>query len=246
MKRFSIQDRLAYTGGRLADWLLGQPVRWRRLGRHLSVLPGAIGGRWPGMGLDLRLPGRVGLWWSCGLILAGDILGLPELYEILTVWLKWNVRRLSAPEKVLAAEIYGNSIRLERVLIDERAWIGPRQRRFCYVSFYTVNSWGTMWPGLLIHELMHVWQYERWGSAYIPLALAAQRSPMGYNYGGVGALAAAFAGGSGLHNFNPEQQADIVADAFCLRKGLPLRWEKGPVADERVYAWFVEQLEFES
>ena len=242
MKQFSIRNRLAYTGGRLADWLLGQPARWRRLGKHLTAFPGAVRGAWPGMGLEPGLAARIGIWISCGVILIGDMLALPEVYEILTIWLKWNIRPLNSREKALASELFGGAIRPDRVLIDERAWVGPRQKRFCYVSFFTVNSWGPMGDVLLIHELVHVWQYERWGSAYIPLALAAQRSKAGYNYGGMPALAAAIAQGKELGSFNPEQQADIIADAFCCRRGLPLRWEKGPAPDERIYVRFLEQL----
>ena len=45
-----------------------------------------------------------------------------------------------------------------------------------------------MQNSILIHELTHVWQFEKMGSVYIPYALIAQQSKMGYNYGGVSEL----------------------------------------------------------
>jgi hypothetical protein len=65
-----------------------------------------------------------------------------------------------------------------------------------------------------------VWQYQQVGSRYIPRALYAQRTREGYNYGGVMALERA----KGWADFNYEQQAEIVADYFCLQQGLPPRY----------------------
>lgn len=92
-----------------------------------------------------------------------------------------------------------------------------------------------MHEALLIHELVHVWQYERLGSVYIPLALKAQHSKEGYDYGGVQALQQALATGRDLLDFNLEQQADIVADYFCLLHGRPTRWSRAHKPEIGVY-----------
>lgn len=194
------------------------------------------------MGFTGPVSYRLTLWLGCvtGYIL--DILGFPDLYDGAAVWLKWNIRPLTPAEMDTARGIFGETLDYSRIRVDERAWLGPRQGRFCYVSFNTVNSWGSMPPGLLIHELVHVWQYQRWGSVYIPLALSAQYSAGGYNYGGLKALMRARDLGLGLTAFNPEQQADILSDAFRYKNSLPMQWIKEPCPDGTVFEYFLEQL----
>ncbi len=144
------------------------------------------------------------------------------------IWLhrvfKKNTRPLSAREIAIAKTVFGDSLNYQKIKLDERARIGCRKYRFAYVSFYLINSWGPLSDVTLIHELMHVWQYERFGPAYIPRALHAQRTPEGYNYGGVPALQSALQREENLLSFNYEQQAEIVADYFCLKNGKIPRW----------------------
>ncbi len=231
---------------RFWDWLLQQPVRWKRLVLHFADFPHLFRKpgphTWPGMGLSGPGFYRTTLWFGCLLGHISDILGIPDLYDGASAWLKWNMRPLTAAEKETARGIFGDSLDYGRIRIDERAWLGPRQRRFCYVSFYTVNSWGPMQPGLLIHELVHVWQYQQWGSAYIPLALSAQYSAGGYNYGGLPALQAARSLDRGFSVFNPEQQADIISDAFRYKNGLPMQWIKEPCPDDGIFDYFLGYL----
>jgi hypothetical protein len=68
--------------------------------------------------------------------------------------------------------------------------------------------------GLLIHELVHVYQYERAGSRYLIEALAAQRGE-GYDYAGPDGLKAARSAGRCLADFNREQQAQILQDYYA-------------------------------
>ena len=145
-------------------------------------------------------------------------------------------------EKELAESVFGNSIHYYRVRIDEYAYAGPKQAHFCYVSFHTVNSWGPMNNSILIHELVHVWQYEKMGAIYIPRALRAQHTQAGYNYGGVEALKAAIRTDKDLNSFNLEQQADIIADYYRIREGYTPRWGCGEKLDLWVYERFVEDL----
>jgi hypothetical protein len=67
----------------------------------------------------------------------------------------------------------------------------------------------------LIHELMHVWQGEHVGPAYMAHALIGQATD-GYDYGGVPGLDAH--ADEGLDAFNPEQQAQIVQDFYAAKK----------------------------
>jgi hypothetical protein len=78
-----------------------------------------------------------------------------------------------------------------------------------------------------VHELVHVWQYVHRGAIYIPRALAAQRTPAGYDYGGWVGLRDART----LDDFNYEQMADVIEDAFRLAEGYPPQWIRGTVAE---------------
>lgn len=84
-----------------------------------------------------------------------------------------------------------------------------------------------MRPPTLVHEVVHIWQYTRHGAAYIPRALYAQTTPEGYNYGGLAPLQAM----SELEDFNYEQQADIIEDAFRLANGYQAQWVVGRGAE---------------
>lgn len=171
-----------------------------------------------------------------------EIAGVGDLYDASSGFIKYSARRLTEREIILAKTIFGDSLPYRRVRVDERAYLGPRQGQFCYVSFYTINSWGRMSDPLLIHELMHVWQYHHLGMAYIPRALAAQRSVEGYDYGGVDALYKAISENKQLLDFNYEQQAEIIEDYFRLLAGLKTTWGMAASTDLPVYAHFAKQL----
>lgn len=152
-----------------------------------------------------------------------DLLGFFDLWGAVTNTLGWRIRPLTAGEIALLRPFFGDAIPYELVRIDEHALLGPSWGNFCYVSFFTINSWGPMADTTLVHELVHVWQYTHRGAVYIPRALAAQRSAMGYNYGGLEPLRRA----AGLESFNYEQQADLIEDAFRLANGYPAQWVPG-------------------
>ncbi len=179
------------------------------------------------------------LHWSIELaIYTLELFGLGEIYESVSDFVKYKTRPLSEKEISTAKEVFGNAINYERVRIDEGSYIGPKQKHFCYVSFYLINSWGPMQESTLIHELVHVWQYEKFGAVYMARALRAQRTPMGYNYGGLEALRK----GNKLTAFNMEQQGDIIADYFRIKRGYKPRWGEGGQKDLAVYEKYVNQL----
>jgi len=149
---------------------------------------------------------RLTAWWVEFLIYLLECLGLGEIYETLMDFVKFNTRPLSPREIELAKTVYGNNIRYKRVRVDKYALIGPRQARICYVSFYIINNWKGMSDSTLIHELMHVWQYENEGAVYMPRAIRAQYSKMGYNYGGLEVLKVCLLKGQNFKAFNFEQQ----------------------------------------
>ncbi|THH39716.1 hypothetical protein [Neolewinella litorea] len=156
-----------------------------------------------------------------------DLLFVFDLYEALTNWLTPGLRRLSTREIRLLRPIFGESVPYQRIRIDERAHLGPRRYRFLYVSFHTINGWGPCSDPTLVHEVVHVWQYVHFGAIYIPRALAAQRTAAGYDYGGPSGLQAA----RSLEDFNYEQMADVIEDAFRLANGYPAQWIGGRTAE---------------
>ncbi|HFA47562.1 MAG TPA: hypothetical protein ENJ95_00935 [Bacteroidetes bacterium] len=183
------------------------------------------------------------LWWLEFTFYLLDLLAVPEIYETLMDWSKWKTRPLTGEEEQLARSVYGKSINYKRVRIDESAKIVCRAHHIYYVSFFTINAWKPFRPDIFIHEMMHVWQFQHLGGIYIPHALLAQKTLLGYNYGGLAALEACKKKGGGFADFNMEQQADIVTDYFCLREGLMPNWcppDAGLAMP--VFGYFIEEL----
>ncbi len=181
-------------------------------------------------------------WWTELSFYTLDVLGIAEVYETCMDFVKFNARSLSDDEIKLARTVFGHSINYRRVRIDAYSFFGPKQHHFCYVSFHFINSWGPMSNSVLLHELVHVWQYQNFGAVYMPKALAAQRSLMGYNYGGVQALYYHRELEKRFDAFNFEQQGDIIADYYRIREGYQPQWGKGRPRDLPVYEYFVAQL----
>lgn len=228
---------------RLLDFIRLIPVRLFRIGDHFRTLfhksarTNIWGDLWPE---QFSLLNRVVNWHLTLLIYLLELLGIGEIYETITDFLKFNTRAMTAREIAIAQRIYGNQINYRRVRFDAYAYLGPRQQNICYVSFYLINSWGKMSDALLIHELVHIWQYEQMGAVYMPRALAAQASSTGYDYGGVPGLRNALGIAGDLRTFNLEQQGDIMADYYRIRNGQPPEWGNGQVKHLAIYAAVIQ------
>ncbi|HKK76255.1 MAG TPA: hypothetical protein VJ953_14345 [Saprospiraceae bacterium] len=229
--------KLTFLLLRLVEIFYYFPMRLGRLLRHL----GKGANRYAK--LRNRPVARIGFWWLETLLYLLDLIGFAEIYEALANIIKFNTRPLYGWEIELGKRIYGESIRWQRVRLDEAAWIGPRQFSLCYVSGFTINSWGPMNNALLIHELMHVWQYQQMGLVYIVHALRAYHSEENYNYGGLEKLREVKATQKGIWVFNLEQQADIMSDYYRLSENQPPQWGNAHIYDLPVYAYFIEQVQ---
>jgi len=183
-------------------------LRWRRL---LALVGRPVSGR--GL-LDV-------------LFAVLDLLGFFDLYEACTSGFFPNTRPLTEEEYRLLEPIFGKSVPYDLIRVDERAYVGPSWANFYYVSFHTINCWRPMSAPTLVHEVVHIWQYTHRGAAYIPRALYAQTTKMGYNYGGLEPLR----NKQELEDFNYEQQADIIEDAFRLANGYEAQWVRGRGAE---------------
>lgn len=220
------------------------PVRFNRILQHFQFgLQYQKEALQAGM-TSKMLGGHVLNWWGELLLFFLDLLGVAEVYETLNDLIKFNSRPLREAEERLARQVFGSTINYSRVRIDKYALIGPKQYKICYVSFYIINAWGAMSKSIFVHELVHVWQYQRLGICYIPRALGAQRTVEGYNYGGVEALKTAINEGKQLLDFNFEQQADIITDYYRLSVNLPVQWGYATQEDIPIYQYFADQLLF--
>lgn len=150
-----------------------------------------------------------------------DIIGVPEIFAF--VWrLLTRATPLTGNEIVTAATILGpTALRFHDVRVAQGGLLNLVFRRNggrAFVTFHTVNL-----PGrgdhsrenldIVLHELVHVLQYERAGSRYLAEALVAQHGE-GYGYGGPAGLLVARDQGKRLRNFNREQQAQIAQDYY--------------------------------
>lgn len=131
-----------------------------------------------------------------------------------------DIRPLTTDERRLATGMFGNAIDLDRVRILRRKWFPFQPRRVTmaprgaihfhpkgdgYCACFARRSLG--WQGLLIHELVHVWQHQQ------GINLVLRRHPFcRYRY--------TIRPGWAFARYGIEQQAEIVRHAFLARHGI--------------------------
>ena len=164
------------------------------------------------------------LRWLAGiLLLSFDLTATMLIAETLLDFVKWKTRRLTSHEKELATSIFGYHLPLHLMALDPDSIPVRKNKAKAYVSFYTINYCKDLPDYIFIHELVHVWQFQRKGSVYISESIWAQKWGGGYNYGGLEPLMK-YGEGKGLAAFNYEQQADIIEDYFRWKTNMPLQW----------------------
>ena len=109
-----------------------------------------------------------------------------------------------------------------------------RRGRIAFVVGRVIKSDGRLSLPLLVHEAVHVSQYERWGWSYVAKNLYAQHFGGGYHYDAAQArpeLRRHEVGQgvdqqlkSGRRRCNAEQEAASYEDVARQRLGLPPRW----------------------
>jgi hypothetical protein len=125
-------------------------------------------------------------------------------------------RKLNAPEKAAAERVFAGALDTGEIVISEGGplTIGgyartlPNRIHFPNGSFSRSN-----FLSYLIHELTHVWQYQR--GAAIPGMI--YEAVVGiYDYGGAAGLREAWQSGKAFDEFTTEQQGDILSDYYTL------------------------------
>lgn len=154
-----------------------------------------------------------------------DLVGGPELAQVFLRLLA-HTTPLTAAETAVMTNIIGVQLRFTDVRL---ATGGLSQWIFRYNGNLAFTAWHTIFlpetparsrqnQALLVHELTHVYQYERVGTRYmteaISVLIATRRDC--YAYGGAVGLTQAHGQQIPMASFNREQQAQIVQDYFTL------------------------------
>ncbi|MGE0325386.1 MAG: hypothetical protein AB7K71_07125 [Polyangiaceae bacterium] len=126
-----------------------------------------------------------------------------------------NERMLTSSEREMAKRVFGDSIDYDKVRIGEggKLLFSITQGREITLGNEIVSHEGKLNPHTFIHELTHVWQYQHGGGDYAPKALVAQLkgdAGVGPGYDWRKGIDA----GESWKDLNPEQQAQLVADAY--------------------------------
>jgi len=150
-----------------------------------------------------------------------DTLRIPRVLEIvwhlLTEVCTLTEQEINAGISVLGADsISYSAVRVAQSRILNMIFKLNGNRAF--TTFHTINlpqtgSHARSQLDVTVHELTHVFQYERIGSVYIWQALRAQRTN-GYYYGGWQQLQHDRENGKHFRDFNREQQGQIAQDYY--------------------------------
>jgi hypothetical protein len=161
-------------------------------------------------GQNLPQTGAVWVWLGDVPFYIADLLALPEIFQAVQLLVKPSIRPLSASEMQRAQRVFKDAVDYRLVRIDSRARVGIQAKIIAYVTFNFINFRGALSPEIFIHEMMHVWQFQQFGSVYLFRAMKAQLSHTVYDFGGIENLYQKMLAGKGLLDFNFEQQAEII------------------------------------
>lgn len=150
-----------------------------------------------------------------------DALKGPRIFEI--IWqIPTRVRKLSQNEIDAASSVLGgHAIRYDSIRVAEGGFlklIFKLNKGRAFTTFNIINlpdsgSHSGSYLDIVVHELIHTYQYTLIGSVYIWQALHAQRTT-GYKYGGWLQLVEDRNQGRHFGDYNREQQGQIAQDYY--------------------------------
>jgi len=156
----------------------------------------------------------------------GEVAGGVVL-DIITNPLEDTQRGLSEEEVTGLQEIFGDSIRWDEVVINDSSLMADINSNFNesgnsrpFVLGATINSDGPISERELVHEMMHVYQFNKYGWEY--LLMVANNNSYDYEYSTLETIANDNTlAGRRLEQFGLEQQGEIVADYYELTQFKP-------------------------
>jgi hypothetical protein len=118
-------------------------------------------------------------------------------------------RDLTPHELAALRQLFGESIDFSRVVVKDgdQGLASINDRPFVLGNVIYLKERGEL--ASLAHEMVHVWQYQNGGPDYLAEALAAQLFGDGYDW------QKALAEGKVWSQLNPEQQGQLIEDAFA-------------------------------
>jgi hypothetical protein len=168
-------------------------------------------------------------------------------------------RPLTQTELQAGRAIYGDAIDWDKVRIVQGGIVAEILERNGGRAFVPGNfiiapenfAQAVNGRDVLIHELMHVYQYQRGGLSYAIESIHGQATEGRgfYNYGGPDGLLRALEKGKSFRDFNVEQQAMIIQDYYRLINWLPTTAWGVRFGDpqrrntyRRIYEVYIEQM----
>lgn len=190
-----------------------------------------------------RQVGRSAAWLHRLLAELFDLVGGPELAQFL-MHLITRTTPLTADEVAMIGHVLGpRALRFGDVRVAEGGLLDlvfQLNGNLAFATWHTVylprrGAHGRANRAIVVHELTHVYQYERVGSRYLGEAIymLIKTKRDCYSYGGAVGLVEACTAGTQMAHFNREQQARITQDYYDrLEQGL----------DVTAYEPFLRQL----
>jgi len=184
------------------------PVRVYRIVKHVLPIRYKLGG-------EISFPYLVLEWFFSLFLYVTDLCLFPEILCSVFLILKRKVRGLTPKEREIKASLFHGKLKLPILINSSANWM-TNKGKYAFVSFYFINSFGEMKESTYAHELIHCFQFSRYGSPYIVRALMAQRTKSGYDYGGIQRLTELYSYQKSQGHLNYEQQGEVLADYFIL------------------------------
>jgi hypothetical protein len=167
-----------------------------------------------------------------------DVILLPDIFEFVFTWIQPKVRLLDEEEKSYIRKYFDNQVVIQNIRISYTIPNWLKKMAVAVVTFNTIHFSHKISLPVFIHEVVHIWQYQKFGSVYIYRALKAQNSDQGYNYGGLENLYSKMLNNYIFTDFNFEQQGEIFED-YCRLKECST--EQNPIA-QASFEYFVGQV----
>ena len=178
----------------------------------IRVVGGLIGGllAWDASLLVKGLGDILAGFTGAVIIIAGKFV---ELIQSI-IPLQWGKRRLTDKEEDMLERVFRGSVALYNVRIIEgfAGLFSVNDRPFTLGNtIYLKDRDPGAEPQLLVHETVHVWQYQNLGSRYVADALGAQAFAPGDAYDWQAAIAR---GDTRWQDFNAESQGEFFEEVY--------------------------------